>query len=450
MTGQDWLGTLPSGWQAQRADAVLDYRKTPARTTEFESAEVFHYSIPAIQETGDGIVQNGSEIDSDKIRLDGGELIVSKLNPRKGCVLLTRPQSLPIVCSTEFVPLIAKSGFSARFAYYIYSSTPVRELISAVVQSVTRSHQRANPEDITKIWLPVPPLSQQHAIAAYLDRETTRLGALVAAKEHVLGLLAEKRWALIARAVTRGLDPRGPVRDSGIPWLGKIPAHWRTARLRFLIGHLEQGWSPEAENREPSEDEWGVLKLNAVVRGRFDPSASKALPSHFPVRADLEVRSGDFLVTRSNTPAFVGDACFVSDTRPRLMLCDLIYRLSLIAERIDGRFLGHFLTLPEGRGQIETDARGTSNSMVKISQEHIKDWRVPVPPLDEQRAIVGRLDRETAKLDAMRSATERTIALLEERRAALIAAAVTGQIDVGGAGYYTDDAASQQEPEQRQ
>ncbi|HEY3256104.1 MAG TPA: hypothetical protein VGJ91_19225, partial [Polyangiaceae bacterium] len=181
-----------------------------------------------------------------------------------------------------------------------------------------------------------------------------------------------------------------------------------------------------------------------------DPSASKALPSDFPVRADLEVRSGDFLVTRSNTPSFVGDACFVSDTRPRLMLCDLIYRLTLISERIDGRFLAHFLTLPVGRGQIETDARGTSNSMVKISQEHIKGWRVPVPPIDEQRAIVRHLDRETAKLDAMRSATERTIALLKERRAALIAAAVTGQIDVGIGPYYTDDAASHTEPPRRQ
>lgn len=88
--------------------------------------------------------------------------------------------------------------------------------------------------------------------------------------------------------------------------------------------------------------------------------------------------------------------------------------------------------------------------MVKISQEHIKDWRVPVPPLDEQRAIVGRLDRETTKLDAMRLATERTIALLKERRAALIAAAVTGHIDVGSAGYYTDDAASHAELPRRQ
>src|SRR5208283_2150051 len=99
----------------------------------------------------------------------------SKLNPRKGCVLLSKPHPLPILCSTEFVPLVAKPGFDPRFAFYLYSSTPVRELISAMAQSVTRSHQRANPEDISKIWLPVPPLPDQRIIADHLDRETVRL-----------------------------------------------------------------------------------------------------------------------------------------------------------------------------------------------------------------------------------------------------------------------------------
>lgn len=111
------------------------------------------------------------------------------------------------------------------------------------------------------------------------------------------------------------------------------------------------------------------------------------------------------------------------------MLCDLIYRLTLREEVIDGKFLGYFLTLPEGRGQIEADARGTSGSMVKISQDHIKDWWIPVPPPDEQAAIVAQVGRETGVLDELRGATERTIALLKERRAALIATAVTGRIN---------------------
>ena len=123
--------------------------------------------------------------------------------------------------------------------------------------------------------VPVPPLPQQRAIADYLDRETARLDALVAAKERVLGLLAEKRRALITRAVTRGLDPRAPLRDSGIPWLGEIPAHWRSMRLRFLMRHLEQGWSPEAENREPGEERVGSLEAQCCESRSLRPIGGK-------------------------------------------------------------------------------------------------------------------------------------------------------------------------------
>jgi type I restriction enzyme S subunit len=308
-------------------------------------------------------------------------------------------------------------------------------------RSVGVSYPAINASDLASIPVHIHEVSRQRAIADYLDRETARIDALIAAKERLLGLLVEKRRALITRAVTRGLpaeaaakaglDPHAPLRDSGIPWLGKIPAHWEVVRLRFLVHWIEQGWSPQAENREPTHEEWGVLKLNAVNKGRFDDSAAKALPADVEPLTALEARAGDFLVTRSNTPVLVGDVCFVETTRPRLMLCDLIYRLALRTDLIDGRFLSHFLTLPIGRRQIEGDARGTSASMVKISQEHIKDWLTPLPPIDEQRAIVTYLTQKLAPIQRIHAATERTIALLKERRAALIAAVVTGQIDIG-------------------
>ena len=223
-----------------------------------------------------------------------------------------------------------------------------------------------------------------------------------------------------------------PLRNSGIFWLGEIPAHWEIVRLRFLVTDIEQGWSPEAAMVQPGLDEWGVLKLNAVCQGRFDETATKTLPPERQPRADLEVRPGDVLVTRSNTPSLVGDACFVETTRPKLMLSDIIYRLAIRTGVINGRFLVSFLILPLGRVQIENDARGTSASMVKISQAHIKNWWIPVPPIPEQRSIIAALAGQTRAIDQTRAAIERTITLIKERRSALIAAAVTGRIDVGG------------------
>ena len=237
-----------------------------------------------------------------------------------------------------------------------------------------------------------------------------------------------RRRSLITSAVTRGLDAYVSLHDSAIPGVEKIPGHWGTVRLRYLTTDIEQGWSPEAANYQPKLDEWGVLKLNAVNRSRFDETATKTLPAGVVPRSDLEVRRGDVLVTRSNTPALVGDACFVETTRPRLMLSDIIYRLTVDSQMVDGKFLVYFLTIPAGRIQIENDARGTSASMVKISQDHIKNWRIPVPPLYEQQTIVDFLDRETAQIDGLVTQIWGTIALLKERRSSLIAAAVAGQI----------------------
>jgi len=333
---------------------------------------------------------------------------------------------VPATVNQAVCALAAPSRFTSRFAFYGLQAS--REFLAAC--SSGGGQPNLNAEKVREHKLPCPDLQTQRAIADYLDRETARLDALVAAKERVLGLLAEKRRSLITRAVTRGLDPRAPLRDSGIPWLGMIPAHWEVVRLRFLTHRIEQGWSPQAENREPDEQEWGVLKLNAVNKGRFHDSAAKALPPNIEPVTGLEVHAGDFLLTRSNTPALVGDVCFVEVTRPHLMLCDLIYRLALRVELVEGRFLAHFLSLPIGRRQVESDARGTSASMVKIAQEHIKDWLTPLPPVDEQEAIVKHLTKELMPIQRIVRATERTIVLLKERRAVLIAAAVTRQLEL--------------------
>jgi type I restriction enzyme, S subunit len=287
--------------------------------------------------------------------------------------------------------------------------------------------------DIGAARLPLPPVPVQRTIADYLDRETARIDALIGAKERVLGLLAEKRRALITRAVTRGLDPHAPLRDSGIPWLGEIPAQWRAQRLKFHIHRIEQGWSPQCEAVPAGPEDWGVLKAGCVNGDAFNPEENKRLPDSEAPLPDLEIRSGDVLMSRANTTELLGSAAIVRDVRPRLLLCDKLYRLDVNTAALLKEFLVYFLRTPSGRFDFERTATGASNSMQNINQEVVRNVWLPVPPPDEQRAIVEHIARATTKLDNVCAATERTIALLKERRAALIAAAVTGQIDVEAA-----------------
>jgi len=276
----------------------------------------------------------------------------------------------------------------------------------------------------------VPPLSEQEAIARYLDQETAKIDELIKLKKLLLELLDEKRRALITHAVTRGLNTDVLMCDSGVEWIGKIPKYWEVIKLRWCVLSLEQGWNPQADEKEPEEQEWGVLKLNAVKGGQFDDSKAKTIPISLEIPTALEIHPGDFLITRANTPELVGEVCYVQKTRPRLIISGLIYRLKLNESILNGQFLSYFLQTHLGRLQIEADARGSSSSMVIISQSHILDWLLLLPSLKEQKFIVDYIETKLYKINALKITTKHTIKFLEERRTALITAAVTGQIKI--------------------
>ena len=439
MSFLDWADNLPKNWETKPLRAVARYvvsnvdkvaheGEIPVRLCNY--VDVYNREFITLGLDFMHATASKAEIEKFAVRID--DVLITKDSESWddiGIPALVRQTSHDLVCGYHLALIRAlRDKMTGAFLFRCLQAKSVRVQLELASNGVTRFGIPKSGIGILR--LPVPPLPQQRAITDYLDRETARIDALVEEKERVLTLLAEKRRALITSAVIRGLDPNVPFRDSGIPCVGKTPESWETTRLRFLTKAIEQGWSPEAANDQPNPDEWGVLKLNAVNRSQFDDTAVKTLPADVEPRTDLEVCQGDVLVTRSNTPALVGDACFVETTRPKLMLSDIIYRLILRPQLVEGKFLVYFLTVPAGRIQIENDARGTSASMVKISQEHIKNWRIPVPPIGEQRAITHHLDRETARMDKLMSKMRGTIDLLKERRASLIGAAVTGKIVV--------------------
>jgi type I restriction enzyme S subunit len=331
------------------------------------------------------------------------------------------------IITSAYVSLSVMGQLAPSFAFYLLHAYDVTKVFYALGGGV---RQTMKFEDLKWIPMVVPDHDEQRAIGAFIDRETARIDGLVAKKEQLLNLLQEQRATLISRAVTKGLDPNAAVKDSGVEWLGEIPAHWKTFSLRRVIGRIEQGWSPVAEDRAAGLDEWAVIKLSAVNLGRFLPGEHKALPIQLAPDTRYEIAEGDFLLTRANTPGLVGDVCVVHGVRPKLMLCDLVYRVKLRDDHVCRTFLAYWLMSRAGRYQIRADARGASLSMVKISQSHIRGWKLVLPPHQEQCSIAAFLDRETARIDALVLKVREAIDRLKELRIALISAAVTGKIDV--------------------
>jgi len=256
-----------------------------------------------------------------------------------------------------------------------------------------------------------PEYAEQCAIADYLDRETARINTLIEEQQRLIEMLRERRRAAVEGAVSA-------VATSG-------------ARLKHIIRSVRQGWSPQCYGWPADGVEtWAVLKAGAANGGRFRPMENKELPEEEIPRPDIVVTRGDLIVSRANTRELVGSAAVVEGDFPRLMLCDKLYAFSLDESRAESRFVAAVLGSRRWRDLIELEATGASYSMLNISQSDIVNLPMPLPPVDEQRCIVAHLDSETAKIDRLIEETERFIELARERRAALITAAVTGQIDV--------------------
>jgi type I restriction enzyme S subunit len=321
--------------------------------------------------------------------------------------------------------LIVSTGFAVvrpiegrlRAGFCKYALREPRFLAEVERRSVGVSYPAINSSDLATIPIPAPPDDLQLRIEKFLDRETARLDALVAAKQRVLDLLAEKRKAIIATAVTRGLDPKVKLRDSGVPWLGEIPAHWQLRRAKYLF---RQSVLPVATGDEIVtcfRDGQVTLRRNRREEGFTN--------------ADLElgyqgIRKGQLVL--HSMDAFAG-AIGVSESdgrcSPEYIICD-----PLDGDLVAPEYFGPLLRTMALAGFIQASCPAVRERAPRIRFNNFGEMCLPVPPQEEQRAVVAHITRETAKLDAVRAATERTIALLKERRAALIAAAVTGQLDL--------------------
>ena len=167
-----------------------------------------------------------------------------------------------------------------------------------------------------------------------------------------------------------------------------------TAQLRDVIADLENGWSPKCHDQPAEDDEWGVLKLGAVSFGVFNPRENKALPKHLEPRSRLEVTSGQLLISRANITRLVGATVLIEETRPKLMLCDKIFRaVPFRHDPVDMAFLTEVLRISDVRRQIEANVTGTSPTMKNISKPALMNLAFPLPPKQEQVTMVKALAR---------------------------------------------------------
>ncbi|WP_200263027.1 restriction endonuclease subunit S [Streptomyces sp. HSG2] len=317
-----------------------------------------------------------------------------------------------IVKADCFRARLDESRLTHRYAAWALSSSLVAQQVRTMVRGSTRP--RINLEVAREITIPAPSIEEQLRIADFLDAETARIDRLGSLQQNVLRKLDEREAAQL---------------DSSIDEL--VGRHGVVSLRRFLLG-VDQGISPQCEAVPAADGEWGVLKVSCLRPGLFIPAENKRLPAEVEPELASEVREGDLLIVRANTPQLVGSTAVVPRVRGKLLLSDKIFRV-----RLDGRLSADFVaTVARGRrirALCAASSNGASQSMANIRFEEVKAWPIPVASLDVQADFVAWVSESRAALDELRPRIERQLGLLSERRQALITAAVTGQFDVSTA-----------------
>lgn len=281
-------------------------------------------------------------------------------------------------------------------------------------------------EVVANLDIAVPPVSEQRLIAQSLAKETGRIDLLIAEKQRLLGLLAEKRRALITCVVTQGLNPKAPRRQSGIPWLGKIPAHWDVMRLKFFA-EVRGGITLGKNYGLQKLFEFPYLRVANVQDGFLDLSNITTVMVPAAEAASCTLQNGDVLMNEGGDIDKLGRGCVW-----RMEIANCLHQNHVFCVRpfaVKSEWLDAWTSTDAAKSYFESRAKRATN-LASISGTNIKELPVPLPPESEQLTVLRHIQVETDKLAKFAKATERTITLLQERRSALISAAVTGQLDI--------------------
>ena len=402
-SGVEWLGEVPTSWQLRPFWTL--FRRTK-RTGHIDEQLLSVYR-------DHGVVPKASREDNNNKPSDDltpyqlvapGDLAINKMKAWQGSVAISEHRG---IVSPAYFVYEATHTENPRYLHYLFRSLRYITGYLSLSKGIRVNQWDLEPQDHSRMPVVLPSPTEQTAIATFLDRETAKIDALVAEQERLIALLQEKRQAVISHAVTKGLDPNVTMKDSGVEWLGEVPGHWDVTPVRWAAKCRSGDGvsSAEIESVEDEEHQIPAIGGNGLMGYTSHSNISHAVLAIGRVGA----LCGNVHIV--NVPAWITDNALILDPEPEIF--DL-----------------QFMSLVLRTRNLNDIAAKTAQPLITGTQ--VSDQRLPCPPLSEQRMIYLYVETETKKFDGLTDQAKSAITLLQERRTALISAAVTGQIDVRG------------------
>ena len=405
-SGVEWLGDVPTNWDIVQFKQFVDIQNG----TDHKHVE---------QAEGYPVVGSGGVFAYASDFLYEGE---SVLLGRKGTIdkplhITGRFWTVDTMYWTKIHP-----DASGRFAYYSALTIPfnfysTNTALPSMTKGALSSHRLAR-----------PPLPEQTQIAAFLDRETAKIDALISEQQRLMELLKEKRQAVISHAVTKGLNPNAPMKSSGIEWLGDVPKHWRVVPLNILATMIQTGpFGSQLHSADYVDNGIPVINPSNIKDGKIEPDWSCSITAEDATRlSQHKLVEGDIVFGRRGEMG----RCALVSTSETGWICGTGSLNVRLSQQASPRFVAIYLGTEYVRERLKLESVGST--MDNLNTQILGSVNVPISTVDEQKDIATYLEKQSSKFDTLTTEAQHTIDLLQERRTALISAAVTGQIDVRG------------------
>lgn len=428
-SGVEWLGAVPEHWEVKQLRHFAQVLRGKFTHRPRNDPAFYDGPFPFIQ-TGD-ITGSSRLITCFSQTLNERGIAVSKEFP-KGTLVMAIAANIGDVAILDFpayfpdsiVGLVPKTSVRLPFLYHLMTAMKQPMVMTATVST----QQNLNTDQICALEAVCPPEPEQERIATFLDHETIKIDSLIAEQQRLIELLKEKRQAVISHAVTKGLNPNVRMKDSGIEWLGEVPEHWSVQRIKNLSTVISKGTTPTTVGLQFTSEGVRFFKAENITEAgvMVNPEFFISESTHaLLLRSALEPE--DVLVVIAG--ATTGRAAVLDAS---LLPANTNQAVSFVRlhERSFAPFLAFWMTTQAVKELILISS--VQSAQPNLSMEDLGNVPVPIPPQNERMNVIRHLSAESERLDKLTVEGERAIDLLQERRTALISAAVTGQIDVRG------------------
>jgi len=422
-SGVEWLGEVPEHWEMGQSRRRFRLRNEPTKEADEQLTASQKHGIirqaEFIESEGRRVVEviKGQDILK---HVEPGDFVISmrsfqgglEYSEVRGCI------------SSAYVILAPVKQVIPTFFSWLFKSQPYIQALQSTTNLV-RDGQALRFSNFCQVDIPVIPPNEQLSIAAFLDHETAKIDALIAEQQRLIELLQEKRQAVISHAVTKGLNPHAPMKDSGVEWLGEVPEHWEVCRIKN-VGKSVIGLTYSPSDVTEAESGIPVLRASNIQDGRLDWEDTVFV--NMQIEPSLLLRPGDILIcARSGSRDLIGKNILIAESD--LAMTPSFGAFMTVLRCIDPPFLRWTLSSTIFKAQSGAYMSTTIN---QLTSGTLMGTTLALPPNEERGMICQYLDNHIAKVDGLVSECRQAVSLLQERRSALISAAVTGQIDVRG------------------